>query len=361
MDLSSLPRIRNRRTGRSSSWERSGCNEDCVLIPPHSTALLADIAGPAQITHLWLAQTGGYRECALQIYYDDLRTPSAHAPLGDFFCLGNGIVNSFESALFSCSTAHAYQFDKPAALNCYARMPFERRAVVMLSNDGDSEHLQYFHVDFESLEAFEPDMGYFHAEYRSAKPFAGWGPDIPVNSAKVNVPNCERDAWRGNYVLMNIIGRGHYLGCNLSVANFSGQWWGEGDDMIWVDGYKWPPDLHGTGSEDYFGHGGGMQEAATLRNGSSIWEARTVPSPERQLWRGVGGYQTSYVFHLENPVRFQREIRVTIEHGHANHLANEVSSVAYWYGDRPYGASWLPEPQQRRPTLRDNAGQWQRS
>ena len=38
-----------------------------------------------------------------------------------------------------------------------------------------------------------------------------------------------------------------------------GGWWGEGDDMIWVDGYKWPPDLHGTGSEDYFNQAYGMQ------------------------------------------------------------------------------------------------------
>ena len=93
--------------------------------------------------------------------------------------------------------------------------------------------------------------------------------------------------------------------------------------MIWVDGYRWPPDLHGTGSEDYLNQAWGMQPNAFLRNGSSIYEGDT------------GGYQTSYVHHLENPVRFEREIRVTIEHGHGNHLCNEMSSVAYWYGDRP--------------------------
>jgi hypothetical protein len=86
-------------------------------------------------------------------------------------------------------------------------------------------------------------------------------------------------------------------------------WWGEGDDMIWVDGYKWPPDLHGTGSEDYLGQAGGMQD---------------------------------------------------IEIGHANHLANEMSSVAYWYAEQPSSAMEVPTVQQRLPVRRDNAGQWLR-
>ncbi len=89
--------------------------------------------------------------------------------------------------------------------------------------------------------------------------------------------------------------------------------------MIWVDGYKWPPDLHGTGSEDYLNQAWGMQDNAFLMNGSSIYEQNT------------GGYQTSYVFHLTNPVRFSESIRATIEHG--NHLANEMSSVAYLVSD----------------------------
>jgi hypothetical protein len=130
------------------------------------------------------------------------------------------------------------------------------------------------------------------------------------------------------------------------VTNFQGTWWGEGDDMIWVDGFKWPPDLHGTGSEDYLNQAWGMQPNAFMRNGSSIWEEHTK------------GYQTSYVFHIENPVRFDREIKVTIEHGHANHLANEMSSVAYWYAAQPAAAIAPPPVAKRMPVLRDNKGGW---
>lgn len=356
--IANLPLIQDRRSGRCSSWDRSGRNQDAWQIAPHTSVVLADIEGPAQITHIWMTQRAHYRECLLKITYDHADSPSVLAPVGDFFCLGHGMVNTFESILFSASTAHPYQFNQPCALNCYVPMPFAERAVVELVNESDEAHRVYFYIDYESLPEGTGGAGYFHAEFRRANPFGGWGPDVVVNSPEANVANLAELAWRNNYVLLETRGRGHYIGCNLSVTSFTGTWWGEGDDMIWVDGYKWPPDLHGTGSEDYLGHAGGMQEQAYLRGGSSIFEGRTVPSPERRLWRGESGYQSSYVFHLENPVAFEREIKVTIEHGHANHLTNEVSSTAYWYAEAPSPAAPVPPVAQRLPVLRSNAGQW---
>jgi hypothetical protein len=356
--LSDLPRLLNRKTGRFSSWDTTGRNNDAWDIPPHTSVILADIAGPAQITHIWMTQLNHYRECLIKITYDDQPFPSVLAPLGDFFCLGHGLVNSFQSALFSTSTFFPYQFNKPCALNCYAPMPFAQRAVVELINESDQPHRQYFYVDYETLEELPPDCGYFHAEFRRANPFRGWAPEIHVNTAEADVPNLERTAWENNYVILETQGRGHYIGCNLSVTNFTGNWWGEGDDMIWVDGYKWPPDLHGTGSEDYFNQAWGMQPNAFLRNGSSIFEGGTVAAPEIELYRGASGYQTSYVFHLENPVRFSREIKATIEIGHANHLGSEVSSVAYWYASQPVPAVDCPTVKQRLPVRRDNTGSW---
>jgi len=226
-------------------------------------------------------------------------------------------------------------------------MPFREHAVVELVNQIREPHGQYFYVDYEALDAPPvDDVGYFHAEFRRENPFGGWGMEIPVNRPFANIVNKERAAWENNYVILDAKGRGHYLGCNLSVTNFQGTWWGEGDDMIWVDGYKWPPELHGTGSEDYLNQAWGMQDNAFLRNGSSIHE------------RNTGGYQTSYVFHVENPVRFEKEIKVTIEHGHGNHLCNEMSSVGYWYAAAPGRAAKVPAVSKRAPVLRDNQGHW---
>ena len=268
------------------------------------------------------------------------------------------MVNSFESALFTASTNFPYMFDKPCALNCYVPMPFAKRAVVELVNESDQPQLQYYYVDYETLAGFSPETGYFHAEFRRTNPFGGWGPEIRPNTPEADVHNKEQQAWENNYIILETKGRGHYIGCNLSVTNFTNDWWGEGDDMIWVDGYKWPPDIHGTGSEDYLGQAGGMHRSAFLHNGSSIFEGDTIPVPEIELWRGNSGYQTGYVFHLENPVHFEREIKVTIEHGHSNHLANEMSSTAYWYADRPTRVVDVPPLRQRLPVRRDNAGRW---
>ena len=343
--IGSISRLRRGTTRRFSSWDRSGRNGDCIHIPAGKSVVLADITGPGHINHIWLTQYNHYREVLIRITWDGEKKPSVLVPIGDFFCLGHGIVNSFQSALFTASTNANNQFNQGCALNCYVPMPFKRRALVELVNGSRESHLQYFYVDYE-LGTVEPDEGYFHAEFRRANPFGGWGHEIRVNHREANAVNVGTTAWRNNYVIMETKGRGHYIGCNLSVTNFQGTWWGEGDDMIWVDGYKWPPDLHGTGSEDYLNQAWGMQPNAFLRNGSSIYENNTH------------GYQTSYVFHLENPVRFEREIRATIEHGHANHLCNEMSSVGYWYAERPTAVATPPPVGKRMPVLRDNKGGW---
>jgi hypothetical protein len=356
--FANLAKIYDRKSGRFSSWDQTGHNADRWIIPAKSSMVLADIQGPAQITHIWMTQYDHYRESLLKITYDDLPFPSVLVPLGDFFCLGHAMVNSFQSALFSASTNFPYQFNKPSALNAYAPMPFAKRAVVELVNESEREQLQYFYIDYETLEDFPADYGYFHAEFRRTNPFGGWGSEIHPNTPEADAENKERLAWNNNYVILETKGRGHYIGCNLSVTNFSNDWWGEGDDMIWVDGYKWPPDLHGTGSEDYLGHAGGMQPDCAIRNGSSIFEGFTIPTPERNLWRGNSGYQSSYVFHLENPIHFEKEIKVTIEHGHANHLANEMSSVAYWYSENPVKVVGVKSIEKRLPIERKQDGEW---
>ena len=117
------------------------------------------------------------------------------------------------------------------------------------------------------------------------------------------------------------------MGCVLNVDVFERQvndWYGEGDDMIFIDGEPWPPRLHGTGTEDYFNTAfcptqeySAPYHGITLYSGSEAWP-----------W---GGKNSMYRFHIEDPIRFDESIRVTIETGHANALANDYSSTAYWY------------------------------
>jgi hypothetical protein len=133
-------------------------------------------------------------------------------------------------------------------------------------------------------------------------------------------------------VILDGPGGGHYVGCNLNIHNLRStqpeafDWYGEGDDMIFVDGEPFPPSLHGTGTEDYFG---------------TAWApTQTYSSPYHGITLGGGpnwsGKSSLYRFHVEDPVRFERSIRVTIEHGHANRRSDDYSSTAYWYQAEPH-------------------------
>ena len=117
--------------------------------------------------------------------------------------------------------------------------------------------------------------------------------------------------------------------------------------MIWIDGYKWPPRL----ARHRFG---GLSQP-------SVGDATERLCAQRLLYprNNTDGYQTSYVYHIENPIRFEKEIRVTIEHGHGNHLSNEMASVAYWYQIEPHAPFGILPVAQRKTVLKDESGAWQ--
>ena len=60
----------------------------------------------------------------------------------------------------------------------------------------------------------------------------------------------------------------------------------------------------------------------------------------------------SYRFHIPDPVRFENKIRVTFEHGHANHLSDDWSSTAYWYQLLPTGRPITLQPVEERLPIR---------
>lgn len=350
--LGDLTRARDARTARSSSWDQSGRNADPWVVAPGQTITLAEIDGPGCITHLWMTQDclrtvldrvvtdpDYYRKVVIRMYWDGQAHPSVAVPLGDFFCLGHSLANGFASLPFTASVRpeNAYRFGGGASLNCYLPMPFQRHARIEVTNENDVPYRQYFHVDYEIYrEALPPGTVHFHAQWRRTNPTSSWDPRVVVNSPEADVANLGAESG-ANYVILEAKGRGHYVGCNVSVTNFQGTWWGEGDDMIFIDGEEWPPSVHGTGSEDYFGQAWENQEAAYPMCGSSIFEGRKP------------GYQTTYRFHLVDPVRFATGIRVTMEHGHGNHSANDWASTAYWYQDLPGLPFDLPPVADRLP------------
>lgn len=367
-----LTRRRSARSARLSSFDQSGRNRDNWIVMPGEERVLADIEGPGAITHIWMTQScriqpgpgqidpsvvgvpmleihnalgvswevvdpDYYRKVLIKMYWDDQTTPSVVAPLGDFFGLMNSLSGSYDSMPLSVSAKEPelHSFGGSAAFNSYFRMPFGSRARIVVENQNDIPYLQYFYIDYElTKEPLDEDALYFHAHWRRALPNQGWGPDLQANSIETTVANLDGV---DNYVALETEGAGHYVGCNLAVRHFQGSWWGEGDDMIFIDDDTWPPSLHGTGMEDYFGHAWGMQRNAYLFNGTIVHE------------EDVPGFHHSYRFHLVDPIRFEKRIKVTFEHGHGNHLSDDWSSTAYWYQTLPSPVLEVPPVDQRLP------------
>ena len=264
-----------------------------------------------------------YRKVLIKITWDDQDTPSVLAPLGDFFCIGNSYPGNFSSLPFNVSLKpeEAGRYGAPCSVSCYFPMPFNKKAKIEIVNENELPFILYFNIDYEMYkEPLDENTAYFHASWHRENPCQGWGPDLQTNCPEVN--NVTNFKGENNYTVLDVEGTGHYVGCNLTVKHYQGSWWGEGNDMFFIDGEEYPS-LNGTGTEDYFNHAWGMQKNAYPFFGTIVHESDT------------DGFQVSYRFHITDPVRFEKHLKVTIEHGHANHLSDDWSSTAYWYQTLP--------------------------
>ena len=67
------------------------------------------------------------------------------------------------------------------------------------------------------------------------------------------------------------------------------------------------------------------------------------------FWKGKITY---YRYHILDPIMFEKDIRVTIEHGHNNNRSDDWSSTAYWYQTEPHMPQKdLPKVEDRLPIL----------
>ena len=322
---------------RVSSSDPSGANADFRQIEPGATLTLMDANGPGMLTHIWftVASPEAYhlKTLALRIYWDHEAAPSIEAPLGDFFGLGLGEYHRWESEPLSVGS------DK--ALNSFFPMPFQKHARITVSNEGQRKvDAFYFNLDYRAYSQPLPSGTlYFHAQFRQAQPNLGWTSDWQKNGdpkvdRKTNLDGKE------NYVWLDAVGRGHFAGVTMSVLQNQDGWWGEGDDMFFIDGEA-RPSIAGTGSEDYF--------LGAWDFGGHPFSYRFYGAPVVGEER-AGSRSSVYRFHLDSPIPFTKSIRATIEHGHANHRSDNFYSVAYWYQSEPHTPyPVLPAVDQRIP------------
>jgi hypothetical protein len=316
---------RDMRRLRVSSYDKSGGNEDFVRVYKGKPLELARIDGAGIINHIWMTYASddpaSARKIAIRIYWDGSDKPSVDVPIGDFFGVGHGLRTNYSCAVLSMSPQEG------KGMNCWFPMPFAKGVRIEAINETNAEYLVlYFYIDYEQHESIPPEMLRFHALWRRDNPCAGLseGEASKLTNKQFQLEG-KNITGEKNYVILDINGRGHYVGCNLHITNLrmtdEWNWYGEGDDMIFVDGEKWPPAIHGTGTEDYF-------------------NTAFCPQQEvREPYHGVifaggpnwAGRMSLYRYHVEDSINFRKSIRVTIEHGHNNHRSDDYSSTAYWY------------------------------
>jgi hypothetical protein len=335
--LATLPQAKDYVQKRASSYDRSGGNADARPLAPGETLTLLDADGPGLVSHVWFTiasdDSSHLKAIVLRMFWDGESTPSVEAPVGDFFGLGLGDYHLYQSTPLSVGS------DK--ALNCFFPMPFQKHARMTVTNEGAIRtDAFYFNIDYRAYSKPLPaDSLYFHAQYRQAAPNHGWSSEWKSNGDMDAKKNLEGE---GNYVWMEATGHGHFVGVTMSVLQNQDKWWGEGDDMFFVDGEK-SPSINGTGSEDYF---------------SGAWDFGGHPFAYGLFGAPVvgqevaGGRSSVYRFHLDSPITFTKSLRATIEHGHGNHRSDNFFSVAYWYQSEPHAVfPTMPALEQRIPRI----------
>jgi Protein of unknown function (DUF2961) len=337
--LSNLPQAKDYVQKRVSSYDRSGGNGDARTIATGETLTLLDEAGPGLISHVWVTiasdDPAHLKALVLRMYWDGEASPSVETPIGDFFGLGLGDYHLYQSLPLSVGSDNA--------LNSFFPMPFQKHARITVTNQGAQKtDAFYFNIDYRKYNKSLPsELLYFHAQYRQAAPAKGWTNQWHANGDAI-VNDKKNLNGEGNYVWMEATGRGHFVGVTMSVLQNQDGWWGEGDDMFFVDGENMPS-INGTGSEDYFL---GAWDFGGHPFSYGLFGAPVVGQEV------AGGRSLLYRFHLDSPITFTKSLRATIEHGHANVRSDNYFSVAYWYQTEPHAAfPPLPPLEERIPRI----------
>src|SRR4051812_2127119 len=212
--LANLPTLTDTRSGRASSWDRSGGNDDRLTIPPGESAVLAEVAQARVVRHIWMTiacrDTHYLRKIVLRAFWDGEADPSIEVPIGDFFGIGHAETRNFTSLPLQMSPEDGKGF------NCWFPMPFET-ARFEVQSECDEDVLLYFYIDYEVGGAAGPGQGRFHAQWRRENPTDGISEE-GLSNDEFQLQG-ENASGEGNYVVLEAEGRGHYVGCNVNIQN----------------------------------------------------------------------------------------------------------------------------------------------
>jgi hypothetical protein len=260
---------------------------------------LCDIEGPGTIRHIWMTTRRdplNLRSLVIRAWWDGQEHPSIECPIGDFMGFAHGKVMPYFSAVHSLG--------QNAGMNIWLPMPFASRAKITLTNEGEKDVPLFYQIDYTIADKHPDDVGRLHVLFRRENP-------TTMKKDFVMLPQ------RRN--------KGRFMGALIGVRNLTpGQWWGEGEIKIYMDGDTDFPTICGTGSEDYVCLSYGMQQTPYLYNGCSLNENNFV---------------SMYRWHVPDPISWRQECRITIQQiawkkGLAE-TQDDWSCATFWYEPVP--------------------------
>lgn len=292
-----------------------------IPIEAHTVADLAQIEGPGAIQHIWitvLPPHALWRRLILRFYWDGEPAPSVEVPIGDMFCNGWCVPSNVNSLPVVVNTSGGF--------NCYWEMPFRRSARVTLENTSALKVEEvYYQVDY-TLTDVPQDYAYIHAQWRRSNP-------LPYKEVHT--------------LIDGVRGQGQYVGTYIAWGQHSNSWWGEGEVKFFLDGDTEGCTICTTGTEDYFGgawcftHPG---EKSYTPYSTPFLGFHQVIKPDGHF-RSQQRYGL-YRWHVLDPIRFQQDLRVTIqalgflsglnEPPRYVPLQDDVASTVFWYQTEPH-------------------------
>jgi hypothetical protein len=327
----------NYTSKRISSYDRSEANEDFINLPPSSSTTIAEIDGAGIIKHIWFTFHSSdkmiRRNLVMKIYWDGFSSPSVDVPVGDFF--GQGWAEEYTMNSLPLVAAPK----KGKGLNSYFPMPFSSKAKIVIVNESsESVPSFYYYIDYEEHVSIPENTPRFYSVWTRKLTEPEPSDDMENDLRVFGPPIPGKKSLSDHFVFLNTKGSGHFVGLNLYIDSPTPLWYGEGDDLFFIDqdDGDWPPTLHGTGTEDLF---------------NTAWSPKELfmhpyfgyPRVNDQI--GHLGRTHLYRFWVESPIRFRKSIIGALEHGHANALSLDMVGVAYYYQNLPLVqvASLLPK------------------
>lgn len=253
------------------------------------------------------------RSCIIEATFDGQST--VWCPVGDLFGSGVG-ANAFDDARRSVTEDGAF-------ISSWV-MPYEKTGRIALRGLGKKGQIKI--AARVAPWSWNERSMHFHAVWNRAYPVHALG---------------AKGTQDWNYV--DVSGQGVYVGDALSIMNPVKEWWGEGDEKIYVDGEK-SPSHFGTGTEDYYGY-------------AWCWPARFMKpfhaqsrSDGESLGNNWGRTTVTRIRGLD-AIPFKKSLSMNIEVWHWKACDIEMATAAYFYARPGATANRAPMIKEAAATL----------